>query len=127
MTSASTERDIAAHFPVPEEIQRLADKANTDLYFGPTYYDGDGNQCSMFDEVENGVTAFNFSEACAQVSDWCGDNLHTVYTDCGEVLDTEPQAEEDEDGNWIHPLPYYEISTQEIKRMLFGVELAGHI
>jgi hypothetical protein len=129
MTTDHMTKDILEFFPIPDEIRKLADMANNDLYNGPTYYDGDGNECSMFDDVETGVTAFNFTDACHQISDWCGDNLLTVYVDqCfGEITITEPEGDEDEDGNWIDPGPYYEVDYQEVKRILFGRELASHI
>jgi hypothetical protein len=121
--------DITEHFPVPADIQKLADMANNDLYNGPTYLDGDGNVVSMFDDVETGITAFDFVGACARVSDWCGDNLNRVYYDqeCGEVMDREPEGEQDELGDWYEPAPYYEVDSTEVKRLLFGRELASHI
>lgn len=123
------EQHITEHFPIPPEIRRLANMANNDLYNGPTYYDQEGNECSMFDTGEGVITPFDFVAACNAVSDWCGDNVNLVFYDygCGEVMDKEPEAEEDEDGNWIEPLPYYEVDSKEVKRILFGRELASHI
>jgi len=125
----SMNQHITEHFPIPEEIQKLANMANNDLYNGPTYLDGDGNVVSMFDDVETGITAFDFVGACATVADWCGDNLNRVYYDaeCGEVMEKEPEGDEDEEGNWIEPGPYYEVDSTEVKRLLFGRELASHI
>lgn len=129
MTGDYLTKDILDFFKVPDPIAKLANNANTDLYHGPLYLDGEGNICSMFDQVEGGVTAFNFSEACRTISDWCGDNVADMYydVDCGALLSKEPQGDEDEDGNWIEPLPCCEISRKEIIQTLFGTELASHL
>lgn len=120
------DKDILEHFPIPDDILKLAIRANVDLYTGPLYINGEGEACSHLDE---GAKAFDFTDACARVSDWCGDNLSTIYydSDCGEVMEKEPEGEFDEEDNWLDASPYYEVDSSDIKRILFGRELAGHI
>ncbi len=120
---------IEEYFTIPPEIQKLANMANNDLYNGPTYLDGDGNIVSMFDDVETGITAFDFVGACASISDWCGDNVVDMFYDemCGCVVEKEPVEEPDEDGDWIEPGPYVEVDSLAVRRILFGRELSSHI
>ncbi len=119
--------DITEHYEIPKEIEVLARMARADIYGGPTYLDKDGEEVSMFDVTYD--HPFDFTGACAELSDWCGDNISDMYydADCGQLLDNEPQWEEDEDGHMIEPSPYYEVSRNDVKVALFGRELAHHI
>lgn len=119
--------DITEHYEIPEDIAKLAARARTDLYCGPTYLDEDDQEVSCFDPSY--VKAFDFTGACNTVSDWCGDNLSHMYydADCGQLMDREPEWEEDEDGHMIEPAPYYEVAPADIKVALFGRELAKYL
>lgn len=52
---------------MPKEIRKLISKANNDLYSGPSYYDADGDECTMWDD---GAIPFDFSKACAEIRDY---------------------------------------------------------
>ncbi len=119
--------DITQHYEIPLDIEKLARMARADIYGGPTYLDQDGEEVSMFDPSYD--HPFDFTGACNTISDWCGDNVSHMYydADCGQLMDHEPQWEEDEDGNMIEPAPYYEVAPVDIKQALFGRELAHHI
>lgn len=119
--------DITEHYEIPGDIEKLARMARADLYGGPTYLDKDGDEVTMFDPAYD--HPFDFSDAVNTVSDWCGDNVTHMYydADCGQLMESEPRGDEDEDGNWIEPAPYYEVAPADIKRMLFGRELANYL
>jgi hypothetical protein len=119
--------DITGQVEVPEDIRRLANLATQDLYEGPLYFDDEGDLTSCFDPHMS--HPFDFAQAVMELSDWVGDNISTMYYDphSGDLMEKEPQGEEDEDGNWIDPYPYYEIHTTDIVKILFGRELAAHI
>ena len=122
---------IVENYPVNRRIQRVASMANSDLWAGPIYLTKEGQTTSMFDDDYD--HAFDFSKACGIIGRWVNDNLPTgtVYLDMdsGEFMDSAPEGEEDEEGNWIEPYMecLYEIEPAEIRKALFGKELSAHI
>lgn len=149
MIAKDAEKAIAAHFAVPPNVQRMADRATFDLYFGPIGTEQDYEA----DEPYPG-----FSEACEVVTDWCDENLSEVWydSDSGFVSDREPEgyqeectdcagsgeacfhdADSDEEcatcagsgEEWFEPTweYYYHFEVRDVKRALFDRELCAHI
>ena len=88
---------------------------------------GEAAMCAVYPDARN---PFAFpGMPCAELADWCGDHIFDMYydADCGELLANEPQWEEDDDGHMIDPSPYYEVSRNDIKKAVFGRELANYI
>lgn len=124
----STTEQISEHFIVPENVQKLASMANSDLWSGPTYLDEDGEPVSMFDP--DYVRAFDFPGACQTITEWCDANINPVYMETwsGYLVNELPEYEEDEDGCIINdPQDYREYADSDVKEALFGRELAKHL
>jgi hypothetical protein len=128
------DKDIEEYWAerMPEEIKVLANKANNDLYSGPSYYDEDGNEMSCFDE---GAVPFDFRAACRAIKEWCDDNMYTLYLEdwCGILQVVRPEEFEEvenEDGEVelieIEKL-YYEWDTRDQMKIVFGEELARYL
>ena len=104
-----------------DAINRLINTANFDLYYGPTPEgdepDGDGWRYP------------GFTGACAQIKDAL-DDVREIWFDsnCGEVLDREPQGEE-VDGEYIEPFwgDYLHLERKDVLRILLGRELVSYI
>ena len=111
------EQLIREYYKMPADIQDLTQRANYDLYAGPVCDDPEyPGFCAATDEM-----AKWFAQQPQQV--W-------VDTDCGEVLDREPEGYEDEEtGEWVDPdwefFTYFDV--KDVKRVLFGRELASYI
>ncbi|MCI0560917.1 MAG: hypothetical protein MN733_20725 [Nitrososphaera sp.] len=106
------------------DILQLTNLANYDLYHGPLGPDDDQPWPG-------------FAKATTQLSDWAEDNLCEVWydTQSGEVLLSEPEGHYDEDcvdeageHQWVEPLwdDYYHFDYSEVKRAVFGKELAQY-
>lgn len=136
---------IAETNPIPAHVQRAANLANLDLYFGPLH----GHDVAMDDPdyaplVEAGIISgedcegtFSYDKAMDVVSAYVDSLPSTLYYDeeCGYIGDSEPKDEEwdtgevDEDGEpimeWCEPMPYYKLDSDDIKTAMFGKELAN--
>jgi hypothetical protein len=95
---------------MPKEIRKLISRANNDLYSGPSYYDADGDECSMWDD---GAKAFNFSEACDKIREYLNeiDDVTEWIYDEDEITD-----ELKVDG-----------TADQIRRALVGRELFNYV
>ena len=100
---------------VSPHLQAVINTLRQDLYYGPVYTDGHGNELSCFDE---GAQQFNFSKAAALVNRHL--DLNTVYYEdwSGCIVETIP---EDADPDFD---VYYEIDLRE---HVLGRELAQTI
>jgi len=111
---------------LPEDVKRLIELANSDLYSGPVYLDQDGEECSMWDD---GATPFSFRKACDRIREALSD-VSDVYLEdwSGCVLTSEPEGYEDEEtGAWIEPDPYTLIEASALVRAIVGRELASYV
>lgn len=110
---------------VNEQTMHLIHLANSDLYYGPLYFDSQGEQCLWCDKS---AKQFDFSAACQTIRDALDDLPSTVYYNHmnEEIEDKAPEAYEDEDGKWIEPWweDYYEV---DVKDELLGSELKSYI
>lgn len=115
------EKILRQHFDVPEDVQRLANLATSDLLWGPIGLDDDW-------ERENYQS---FKSACKRIGEYI-DTLPSqiwVDVDCEVVMDSEPQGEEVE-GEWIEP--YWESiylvnGRKEIVELLLNNYLVGYV
>jgi hypothetical protein len=99
---------------MPKDIRELISKARYDLYYGPSYYDTDDDECSMWDD---GAKAFNFSEACDKIRDYLN-----------EIDDvTEWVYGEDDDGGEIEDEIRVDGTADQIKLALVGRELYSYV
>ena len=123
---------IEGHFELPAEIARKIALLNSDLYFGPLYFNPEGETCCHMDE---GAVPFNFSKAGDEVMDYLREEIpSTVYVDmdCEQVFDSEPQGyfdgdEDDEDAEWIEPYWENVYQVDDVYSALLGRELYGTI
>lgn len=141
------EKVVDAYFTaqMPEEILRLTNQANFDLYNGPITDDPEWP---------------GFVSATDMVSEWVSANLCEVWVDtsCDAVYTREPEGDwepcyecggtgtvdhdDDEDGDgdecpicrgsgerWVEPNweDYYHFKLRDVKCIVFGSELAAHI
>lgn len=95
---------------MPPEVKEAIQKANNDLYCGPSYYDAEGNECSCFDE---GNIPFDFKAAVKLISDYVND-IDDLKEECCDV---------DEDGEEVNWSERLEDSAKDIKKALLGREL----
>lgn len=131
MSIAQTiERIVEEHTELPTSIRKKISLLNSDLYFGPLYFDEDGEQCACFD-FEAKPKPFNFSAAAREVMDYLREEVPSeVYIDMDseELLESEPEGFEDEDtGEWIEP--YWEeiYQVEDVYSTLLGRELYNTI
>lgn len=127
------EKDIAEYWKerMPQEINKLSHRASADLYFGPTYYDEEDDEVTCFDE---GATQFNFLGACKKISDWCDDNMYTLYMEpwCGMLEPCRPEQFEEVETEYGDTevveleVEYYEWSVRDQMKIVFG-ELAKYL
>lgn len=128
------DKDIEEYWAerMPEEIKVLANKANNDLYFGPSYYDEDGNEMSCFDE---GAIPFDFGAACRAIKEWCDENMYPLYLEdgCGILEEFPPEFFEElenEDGELVVSEvegDYREWDIRDQMKIVFGKELARYL
>lgn len=119
------------HERMPHALKELANKALHDLYCGPSYYDGNGDEVSCFDED---AIAFEFLKACKEVGAWCEDSMHPLYLDawCGmlEAAPPEQYEEIENDEGEVEEVyaerSYYEWDVRNQMKILFG-ELASYL
>ena len=135
---------IRENHPMPQGVQRAANLATFDLYYGPL----SGHDVSSDDpdyaplvaagvisgEAGSGEDRFEFTKALDLVADYLSDLPGTLYyePDSGCVMDREPQGEELETGEvddedapvmeWCEPMPYYLVDN--LPETLFDRELA---
>ena len=65
--------ELAVYFiksEMPADVKRDIALCNSDLYFGPLYFDAEGEECSCFDK---GAEQFNFVAALKRVRAWADD------------------------------------------------------
>lgn len=120
---------IDRHFTdmMSPDIRRLLNMSNLDLYYGP------------ITEPDDGAPWPGFIKATEQLSNWADENLCEVWYDIqsGEILFSEPTGYYDEDDVdnetggplWIEPCweDYTHLELPDVKRAVFGRELAHHI
>lgn len=87
---------LIQHFKMPSVLQRLCSTLRCDLYYGPLYTDGRGNELCF---GEPGARQFDFSRAVGIVRDWLDEHVYPVWYDAqsGCVSDTEPEPAECDD------------------------------
>ena len=108
---------VEKEYAPPKNIQRLINAANDDLYNGPN---GD----------------VSFSTAIKKISAWADKRVAAgglprelwYDTQSGELLEKEPRGEEF-DGEWQEPMwdDYIHLEYDDIKKAIFGSELAGYV
>lgn len=113
------------HYPIPENIRRLAALTAYSLYFGPLepgypedpdfYYPG---YCKALDTVK----------------EWIEHNLPSevwINLDCDYVSTSEPEGYyDDETGEYIEPYlenTYHLDNWRDIAKLLFNTELINHM
>jgi hypothetical protein len=123
---------VAKHFreKMPADIQRLANLAYCDLYFGPLQ-GCDVCGADYTSDCSCDVRWPGFKAAVKRVGEWADAELSDVWLDafCGQVLESEPQGEIDvETQEYIEPnFEYvYHYETRDVKRVIFG-EVAEYI
>lgn len=121
---------IEDHFELPAEIARKINLLNSDLYFGPLYFNPEGETCCHMDE---GATPFNFSKAGDEVMEYLREEIpNTVYVDmdCEQVFDNEPEGffeDEDDEDSWIEPYWENVYQVDNVYGVLLGTELGRTI
>ena len=144
---AKYDDDVAAYlreqYPMPAGVQRAANLASLDLYFGPlSGHDVPGDDPDYAPLVAAGVISgeagsgddrFTFSAALDLVSGYASNLPGTLYweEDSGCVSESEPAGEEWDTGElnndgapileWCDPMPYYQIDQPA--STLFNAEL----
>ncbi len=121
---------IEGHFELPAEIARKIALLNSDLYFGPLYFNPEGESCCHMDE---GAVPFNFSRTGDEVMDYLREEVpSTVYVDmdCEQVFDNEPEGffeDEGDEDSWIEP--YWEniYQVDNVYGVLLGTDLGRTI
>lgn len=115
---------ISNHYEMPERVARLARMANLDLYFGPL---GD----EQMDDQWERDNYKGFSEALEEVSAWVEANVKDLWVDigCECVMDSEPEAYQDDDGEWVKPYleETWHVTAKESLKYLFGRELSQYL
>lgn len=108
-------------------IQRLIQLCNMDLNFGPL------KRADVEEEMGKKFKWDGFVEATEELEDWWDEFGHSQlwFDENAElVTDTEPTGYEDEEtGEWYEPEygDFYILNTKELKRYVFGKELAPYI
>lgn len=125
MSIAKTiERIVEEHTELPVDIRKQISLLNSDLYFGPLYFDEEGEQCAHMDQ---GATQFNFSQAGREVMDYLREEVPSeVYIDVNseELLENEPEGFEDEEtGEWVDPFWEEIYQVDDVYATLLGREL----
>lgn len=123
-TEQTIERVIEENLELPVEIRKQISLLNSDLYFGPLYFDTEGEQCCHMDP---GAKQWNFCSAGREVMDYLRDQVPSeVFIDVNseELLKSEPEGWEDEEtGEWNEP--YWEeiYQVEDVYSTLLGKEL----
>lgn len=122
---------IKNHFELPAEIARKIRLLNSDLYFGPLYFNPERETCCHMDE---GAVPFNFSRTGDEVMDYLREEIpSTVYVDmdCEQVFDNEPEGYWDDSGEgeteWIEPYWENVYQVDNVYGVLLGTELGRTI
>jgi hypothetical protein len=115
---------IRAEISVPETIQRLANIATLDLYFGPY------TTANLDDEWER--KNYTFQTALESIRNWADTNLQDCWidVDCGAVMDREPEGYLDEEtGEYVEPYldQTYYLTAKELLAFLFNKTLVEYI
>ncbi len=119
MKTVEIEETLKKHFGIPENVDFYAKACNLDLYFGPR--DIDENDKFEWKGFQHGIKI---------VSDWCDNTLAECWMDQddGQIVHKEPEAEMVE-GELVEPywpsIMHFEV--RDIKRFLFGKELASYL
>ena len=121
--------DIKSYIKIPSYLLSVINTANSDLYGGPIYLNKNGEEASCFDDAYH--HAFDFSRACQIIGNWFESlPFDSLYWEewSGCVMESLSQ-EEEIDGELIEPdyQGIYEIESREIKRIIFGKELARYV
>lgn len=107
---------------MPTRIVDLRAMASWDLYFGPNTAEDYSEEDPTRETVWPGYVT-----AVAELSDWSQSHIGEVWydADSGEVLTSEPEGGEDEDGEWHEPFleQTYYFDRGAAGRAVFG-ELA---
>jgi hypothetical protein len=114
-------RDYFLALRTPEVI-RAQRFAHADLHFGPAHNDLSEEDCE-------GLT---FESATTTLRMWFREQPHQIWLDtqCEEVCDKEPEGYDDEEtGEYVGPSweDFYVYEYADIKRIVFGKELAQHV
>lgn len=134
-TEQDIQRALIQHFKMPSVLQRLCSTLRCDLYYGPIYTDGRGNELCF---GEPGARQFDFSRAVGIVRDWLDEHVYPVWYDAqsGYVSGVEPGLEECPecsgtgceycDEGHLEPdySDWYQVEPHDVARYLLGRELA---
>ena len=117
---AKAEVAINNLFAIPEEIRFYINGANYDLYYGPR---------ESFDDDK--FPWHGFIDATKRIRAWYeGKEISTLFwdTQAEELIKNMPETEEI-NGEIYEPCfeDYYEFDHQDIKKTIFGTELAQYI
>jgi hypothetical protein len=111
---------LREHYQVPEDIERLANLATSDLLWGPVGLDDDW-------ERENYK---GFQHACKRIQEYTEALPRHLYIDlnCEYVTTREPEGEEI-DGEWCEPWyeDWYHVQGNEVIELIFNKYLVGYI
>jgi hypothetical protein len=138
---ATISKAISQHFKdeIPADVEKQGRIAGWDLWNGPITF---CEECGAdhLPDCTCEIKYKGFQAACKVVSDWLDDNASTLYVclDSGIVSDKEPEGEWlDEDGEpcdsdaegaiYSEPMPYAEVSRDDIVAILFDKELKGYV
>lgn len=109
------------------EVQNDIALCRHSLVYGPAYVDEDGELCDCFDE---GAKAHDFSAAVDRIRDAL-DFVGTIWIDheADDVLTSEPEGWEDEDGEWQEPdwSQIYRYDRRDLIRQIVGAALAEYV
>ena len=120
--------DYTESLSLTPEIVNLINQAKVDLYYGPSYLDKDGEDCSCFDE---GATQFDFRAACDKISEALG-NVSDLWIDTqsSDWQTKEPEwCWKDPDGELCmeYPEDWYHMERDEVLAYIVGKELVRYV
>lgn len=116
---------IAEHFKklMPAAVKHQMSGALWDLYNGPL---------SKADARAEGIRGWKgFTTAAKVLGEWADAWVEPVWynQEWGGIETEEPRGYEDDDGEWVEPAwdDYVKYDTRDVKRAIFGSELAQAI
>lgn len=123
-TTKKIEKLVTEAYPMPEHIQRIANIATMDLYFGP--YSADN-----LDDDEERDLYKSFSQALDEIKTWANDLPATLYVDLDydSVSESEPEGYTDDSGEYIEPYleNTWKLEGKDILKALFNAELVSYL
>ena len=127
------EQAIREHYPMPSDVRKHSSAANHDLYFGPL-----GADHWREETGDDSAPDYDWVESAKVFWDWI-ESLDTIYVeeDSGCAMTSEPECDlidpetgeptdDEEIGEWVEPMPYYQISPSDIADAFGYRELWNH-